>query len=237
MRVAVVHATFIIQFDFVDVTNSVPDIHDRWSVSAVTQADVVAQLVQRHCELGRVVRVLRNYILVDPRKRFGTPTEVQTPPRCVPVGTIRPQFLRTDAVAVLRSVMPELNRSVGIIPIIHSISERRPIGIARQVSRVILPLWSQQRVVGMTLHSAPPTGYQNDCNSTVSLHVAMSTLAYLATVLEHLQDDDCAHRRHMRIKLPPAKRPRAGPGAEQNVDPGIVAALVIHELNSVQQAA
>ena len=39
----------------------------------------------------------------------------------------------------------------------------------------------------------------------VKLHVAMSTLAYLATALAHLKANDYAHMRHMRIKLPPAK--------------------------------
>ena len=39
----------------------------------------------------------------------------------------------------------------------------------------------------------------------VSLHVAMSMLAYLATALAHLQADDYAHMRHMRIKFPKAR--------------------------------
>ena len=46
----------------------------------------------------------------------------------------------------------------------------------------------------------------------VSLHVAISTLAYLATALAHLQADDYAHMRHMRIKLPKAqRRPQQSP--------------------------
>ena len=40
----------------------------------------------------------------------------------------------------------------------------------------------------------------------MSLHVAMSMLSYLATALAHLQADDYAHMRHMRIKLPKAQR-------------------------------
>ncbi len=40
----------------------------------------------------------------------------------------------------------------------------------------------------------------------VSLHVLMSMLSYLATALAHLQADDYAHMRHMRIKLPKARR-------------------------------
>ena len=40
----------------------------------------------------------------------------------------------------------------------------------------------------------------------MSLHVAMSMLTYLATALAHLQADDYAHMRHMRIKLPKARR-------------------------------
>ena len=39
----------------------------------------------------------------------------------------------------------------------------------------------------------------------VSLHVLMSMLSYLATALAHLQADDYAHMRHMRIKLPKAQ--------------------------------
>ena len=40
----------------------------------------------------------------------------------------------------------------------------------------------------------------------MSLHVLMSMLSYLATALAHLQADDYAHMRHMRIKLPKARR-------------------------------
>ena len=71
----------------------------------------------------------------------------------------------------------------------------------------------------------------------VSLHVAMSMLSYLATALAHLEADDYAHMRHMRIWLPPAERNKANQTAEQNVEPAIVAALVLHQLNAVQQAA
>ena len=39
----------------------------------------------------------------------------------------------------------------------------------------------------------------------VSLHVAMSTLAYLGTALARLKADDYAHIRHMRIRLPKAQ--------------------------------
>ncbi len=39
----------------------------------------------------------------------------------------------------------------------------------------------------------------------VTLHVAMSMLAYLATALAHLKADDYAHMRHMRIRLPTAR--------------------------------
>ena len=71
----------------------------------------------------------------------------------------------------------------------------------------------------------------------VSLHVAMSMLAYLATALAHLKADDYAHIRHMRIKLPAAKRSKAKQVATQQVAPGIIAALMLHELHTVQQAA
>ncbi|MDE2813127.1 MAG: transposase [Gemmatimonadota bacterium] len=69
----------------------------------------------------------------------------------------------------------------------------------------------------------------------VKLHVLMSMLSYLATALAHLKANDYVHMRHMRIKLPPAGRARRR--EERGVDPGIVAALVLHELNAVQQAA
>ena len=67
----------------------------------------------------------------------------------------------------------------------------------------------------------------------VSLHVAMSMLSYLATVLAHLKSDDYAHMRHMRIKLPKV-RERKPP---QDVDPALVAALLLRELNNLQRAA
>ena len=71
----------------------------------------------------------------------------------------------------------------------------------------------------------------------VSLHVAMSMLSYLSTALAHLKADDYAHMRHMRIRLPAAKRAKAKQVEEQQIDPGIIAALVLHELRTVQQAA
>ena len=71
----------------------------------------------------------------------------------------------------------------------------------------------------------------------VALHAAMSVLSYLATALAHLKADDYAHMRHMRIRLPDARRNRAKQEADRNVDPCIVAALVLHELNAMQQAA
>lgn len=69
----------------------------------------------------------------------------------------------------------------------------------------------------------------------VSLHVAMATLSYLATALAHLKADEYAKMRHMRIKMPQARGTRRR--EEQRVDPGVVAALMLHELNAVQQAA
>ena len=69
--------------------------------------------------------------------------------------------------------------------------------------------------------------------SKVSLHVAMSMLAYLATALAHLQADDYVHMRHMRIRLPQAgKRLR-----EKKPDPTIIAALLMHQFNELQRAA
>ena len=40
----------------------------------------------------------------------------------------------------------------------------------------------------------------------MSLHVLLSMISYLATALAHLQADDYAHMRHMRVKLPKALR-------------------------------
>ena len=71
----------------------------------------------------------------------------------------------------------------------------------------------------------------------MSLHVAMSMLSYLATALAHLKADDYAHMRHMRIQLPSARRPKGKPEKDQDVHPGIIAALVLHQLNEVQKAA
>ena len=73
--------------------------------------------------------------------------------------------------------------------------------------------------------------------SKVSLHVAMSMLSYLATALAYLKADDYAHIRHRRIKLPAAKATKEPRGLEQNVGPGIMAALMLHQLNTMQQAA
>ena len=71
----------------------------------------------------------------------------------------------------------------------------------------------------------------------VALHIGMSTLAYLATALAHLQADDYAHMRHMRINLPPAKRIKEQRELQPRIDPTIIAALVLHEFNAMQQAA
>ena len=65
----------------------------------------------------------------------------------------------------------------------------------------------------------------------------MATLTYLATVLAHLKADDYAQIRHMRIKMPPDKRPKEKREPKQRVDPGVVAALVLYDLNAVQRAA
>ena len=51
-------------------------------------------------------------------------------------------------------------------------------------------------VDGATQRSAPLTGHQNGCISTVSLHVAMSMLSCLATALADLKAHDYAHMRH-----------------------------------------
>ena len=94
---------------------------------------------------------------------------------------------------------------------------------------------SEERFFSSAKHSRLLDTHRYLNGRKLSMHVAMSALAYLATALAHLKADDYAHMRHMRIRLPSAKR--AGRREEQSVDPGIVAALVLHELNAVQQAA
>ena len=64
----------------------------------------------------------------------------------------------------------------------------------------------------------------------------MSMLSYLATALAHLEADDYAHMRHMRIRLPSEKGNKAKQQSEQQITLGIVAAPVLH-VNTVQQAA
>ena len=71
----------------------------------------------------------------------------------------------------------------------------------------------------------------------VSLHVTMSMLSYLTTALAHLKADDYAQIRHMRIRLPPAKINKAKQEAWYNIDPSIVAALVLHQLYVLRKAA
>ena len=58
-----------------------------------------------------------------------------------------------------------------------------------------------------------------------------------ATALAHLKADDYAHMRHMRIRLPAAKATKEARGVEHNVDPGIMVALMLHQLNTMQRAA
>ena len=62
-------------------------------------------------------------------------------------------------------------------------------------------------------------------------------LRYLATSLVHLKAHDFAQMRHMRIRLLAVKGVKTKPVTEQRLDPSIVAALVLHELRTVQQAA
>ena len=69
----------------------------------------------------------------------------------------------------------------------------------------------------------------------MSLHVAMSMLPNLAMALAYLKADDYAHMRHMRIKLPKVRERKPEPA--QDVDPGLVAALLLNELNESQRAA
>ena len=69
----------------------------------------------------------------------------------------------------------------------------------------------------------------------VSLHVVMSMLSYLATAMAHLEADDYAHMRHMRIKLPKALERKPEP--VRDVDLRFIAAVLLNELNESQRAA
>ena len=71
----------------------------------------------------------------------------------------------------------------------------------------------------------------------VALHVVLSELSYVATALAHLKADDYAQLRYMRIKLPSAGKTRKQLDPERKVDPGVVAALMLHELKAVQMVA
>ena len=42
----------------------------------------------------------------------------------------------------------------------------------------------------------------------MSLHAALSELTYVATALTHLQADDYAKMRHMKVKMPKTQAPR-----------------------------
>lgn len=64
---------------------------------------------------------------------------------------------------------------------------------------------SIERHFSSVKHSRLMNQHRNFNIIHMSLHVLMSTLAYLATALAHLQADVYAHMRHMRIKLPKAR--------------------------------
>ena len=84
-------------------------------------------------------------------------------------------------------------------------------------------------------HSRLMNQHRNFNMIQMSLHVLMSTLTYLATALAHLMADDYAHMRHMRVKLPQENRQQRQPAPE--VAPGVVAALLLHQLNELEKAA
>ena len=96
---------------------------------------------------------------------------------------------------------------------------------------------SEERYFSSAKHSRLLDTHRYLNGQKVSLHVAMSTLAYLATALAHLKADDYAHMRHMRIQLPHAKRATEKRETEPSINSGIVAALVLHELNAFKQVA
>ena len=96
-----------------------------------------------------------------------------------------------------------LLRIVGLLPRCseawHTEYKKRPV-IERHFSTVKQSrLMDQHRYIGV---------------ERVSLHVMLSTLTYLSTALAHLQADDYARMRHMRIKLPRVRREKANPRPE-----------------------
>ena len=66
-----------------------------------------------------------------------------------------------------------------------------------------------ERHIGSGKHSRLMNQHRYFNIFQVPLHVLLSMLSYLATALAHLQADDYAHMRHMRIKLPRARLGRA----------------------------
>ena len=65
-----------------------------------------------------------------------------------------------------------------------------------------------ERLIGSSKHSRLMNQHSYLNLFQMSLHVLMSILSYLATALAHLQADDYARMRHMRIKLPRVRRGR-----------------------------
>ena len=96
---------------------------------------------------------------------------------------------------------------------------------------------SEERYFSSAKHSRLLDTHRYLNGQKVSLHEVLSTLAYLATALAHLNADDYAHMRYMRIRLPAAKRAKSKRVAEQQIDPGIIAALVLHEFRAGQKVA
>ena len=84
-------------------------------------------------------------------------------------------------------------------------------------------------------HSRLMNQHRNFGIIQMSLHVLMSMLTYLATALAHLQADDYAHMRHMRIKLPKETKQQRQPA--QEVTPNMVAAPLLQQLNELGKAA
>ena len=78
-----------------------------------------------------------------------------------------------------------------------------------------------ERFYGSVKHSRLMDQHCNFNMIQMSLHVLMSLLTYLATALAHLQADDYAHMRHMRIKIPQVRRGSVTQRPERSCrDPG-----------------
>ena len=92
MGIAVIDPTLIVQLDTGNSTCRIPGVHDRRRAQAVTQPDVMAQLVQRHSTLEGVGCSSRHLTTVDIRVRIRTLPEIEATPVSPACIAIQPTF-------------------------------------------------------------------------------------------------------------------------------------------------